>query len=292
MKKQSEILNKLDAIARVIEKLSPPSEPVWDFSKANGFLWHAPNVLYKHGYCEAIEGIHALPLHLFFGVDSAIKQLYTNTKNFCKGLPANNVLLWGSRGMGKSSVIKSVYMALVEEGYSAVKLIEIEREDINSLPELLNIVKKEKSLYFVVFCDDLSFDTQDNSYKALKSVLEGGIQGRPDNCIFYATSNRRHLMSRQSIENEMETAQFSHETVEEKLSLSDRFGVWIGFHKCNQDNFLAMVKGYKEYYNIPITDAKLKEQAIEWSMMRGGRSGRVAWQFTQHMLGQTGVRIK
>jgi uncharacterized protein len=217
-----------------------------------------------------------------------------NTERFAKGLPANNALLWGARGMGKSSLVKASHAAVnaASAGRSGpLKLIEIHREDIESLPELMTITRGSR-YRFIVFCDDLSFDNDDTTYKLLKAVLEGGIEGRPDNVIFYATSNRRHLMSRDMMENERSTAINPGETVEEKVSLSDRFGLWLGFHRCSQDEFLAMVDSYVSHYKIPASGEALHHDALEWSTTRGSRSGRVAWQFVQDLAGRLGVALK
>jgi predicted AAA+ superfamily ATPase len=222
--------------------------------------------------------------------------LMDNTERFARGLPANNALLWGARGMGKSSLVKAshaaINAALRKQGKQAqLKLVEIHREDIESLPDLMTIMRP-LPYRFIVFCDDLSFDGDDTSYKSLKAVLEGGIEGRPDNVIFYATSNRRHLMSRDMMENERSTAINPGETVEEKVSLSDRFGLWLGFHRCSQDEFLAMVEGYVKNYKIPISADDLRREALEWATTRGSRSGRVAWQFIQDVAGRLGVPLR
>jgi hypothetical protein len=222
--------------------------------------------------------------------------LIENTERFAKGLPANNALLWGARGMGKSSLVKASHAA-INASYARnsksgpLKLVEIHREDIESLPELMAIARAS-SFRFIVFCDDLSFDNDDTSYKSLKAVLDGGVEGRPENVIFYATSNRRHLMSRDMMENERSTAINPGETVEEKVSLSDRFGLWLGFHRCSQDEFLAMVDGYVSYHKINVPADELRREALEWATTRGSRSGRVAWQFIQELAGRLGVTLK
>jgi predicted AAA+ superfamily ATPase len=221
-------------------------------------------------------------------------MLVENTERFAKGLPANNALLWGARGMGKSSLVKAAHAAINAARTAKsgpLKLVEIHREDIESLPELMAIARAS-SFRFIVFCDDLSFDNDDTSYKSLKAVLDGGVEGRPANVIFYATSNRRHLMSRDMIENERSTAINPGETVEEKVSLSDRFGLWLGFHRCSQDEFLAMVEGYVAYHKIKVSDDELRREALEWATTRGSRSGRVAWQFIQELAGRLGVILK
>jgi predicted AAA+ superfamily ATPase len=218
--------------------------------------------------------------------------LIENTERFADGLPANNALLWGARGMGKSSLVKATHanINLDRKPADRLKLIEIHREDIESLPGLMDLLRSS-DFRFIVFCDDLSFDGNDASYKSLKAVLEGGIEGRPDNVILYATSNRRHLLAREMIENERSTAINPGEAVEEKVSLSDRFGLWLGFHRCSQDEYLAMVRGYCGHFGIKMGDEELEREALEWSTTRGSRSGRVAWQFTQELAGRLGVRL-
>jgi predicted AAA+ superfamily ATPase len=232
-------------------------------------------------------------MSLLRGIDRVRDILVENTERFARGLPANNALLWGARGMGKSSLVKAAHAA-VNAGLGAdaglLKLIEIHREDIESLPDLMTLLRGAP-YRFLVFCDDLSFDADDTSYKSLKAVLEGGIEGRPDNVILYATSNRRHLLSRDMIENERSSAINPGEAVEEKVSLSDRFGLWLGFHRCSQDEFLAMVDGYIRYYGVPAEADTLGREALEWATTRGSRSGRVAWQFVQDIAGRLGVRL-
>jgi predicted AAA+ superfamily ATPase len=231
---------------------------------------------------------------LLRGIDRMRDILLENTERFARGLPANNALLWGARGMGKSSLVKAVHAA-VNAGLGAkagtLKLVEIHREDIESLPDLMTLVRGEP-YYFIVFCDDLSFDAEDTSYKSLKAVLEGGIEGRPENVILYATSNRRHLMAREMIDNERSTAINPGDAIEEKVSLSDRFGLWLGFHRCSQDEYLAMVDGYVAHYAIPVDPEALRREALEWATTRGARSGRVAWQFVQDLAGRQGVPIR
>ena len=230
---------------------------------------------------------------LLKGIDRMRDILVENTERFADGLPANNALLWGARGMGKSSLVKAAHASINAGRKPAdrLKLIEIHREDIESLPGLMDLLRGS-DFRFIVFCDDLSFDGNDASYKSLKAVLEGGIEGRPDNVILYATSNRRHLLAREMIENERSTAINPGEAVEEKVSLSDRFGLWLGFHRCSQDEYLAMVKGYCGHFGIKLPEQELEREALEWSTTRGSRSGRVAWQFTQELAGRLGVRIK
>jgi hypothetical protein len=230
---------------------------------------------------------------LLKGIDRVRDTLLENTERFAQGLPANNALLWGARGMGKSSLVKATHAAVnAARGRknSALKLVEIHREDIESLPELMTLLRGAPHR-FIVFCDDLSFEAEDTSYKSLKAVLEGGIEGRPENVILYATSNRRHLMSRDMMENERATAINPGETVEEKVSLSDRFGLWLGFHRCSQDEYLAMVEGYVAHFRIPTQGDGLRAQALEWATTRGARSGRVAWQYVQDLAGRLGVKI-
>jgi predicted AAA+ superfamily ATPase len=218
--------------------------------------------------------------------------LLDNTLRFARGLPANNVLLWGARGMGKSSLVKAAHASVNQTpGIAPAKLVEIHREDIETLPELMALLRAVDHRV-ILFCDDLSFDGDDTSYKSLKAALEGGIEGRPENVVFYATSNRRHLLPRDMMENERSTAINPSEAVEEKVSLSDRFGLWLGFHKCSQDEYLAMVRGYVAHYGIPVEDAELQRDALEWATTRGARSGRVAWQYVQDLAGRQGVHIK
>ena len=236
-----------------------------------------------------VEKVNRVEIGLLKGIDRLRDILVENTERFQRGLPANNALLWGARGMGKSSLVKAVHAGLnAGAGATPLKLIEIHREDIETLPDLMMLVRAAPHR-FVLFCDDLSFDGDDTSYKSLKAALEGGIEGRPENVVFYATSNRRHLLPRDMMENERSTAINPHETVEEKVSLSDRFGLWLGFHKCSQDEYLAMVRGYAAHYGLSIDPADLTAEALEWSTTRGARSGRVAWQFIQDLAGRLGV---
>ncbi len=250
-------------------------------------MWH-PN-----GRLAPVPRVSRVALGLLKGIDRMRDILIENTERFANGLPANNALLWGARGMGKSSLVKAAHADLNTSRKPAerLKLIEIHREDIESLPALMDRLRRS-DFRFIVFCDDLSFDGNDASYKSLKAVLEGGIEGRPDNVILYATSNRRHLLAREMIENERSTAINPGEAVEEKVSLSDRFGLWLGFHRCSQDEYLAMVKGYCGHFGIKLAEAELEREALEWSTTRGSRSGRVAWQFTQELAGRLGVRLK
>src|SRR6266851_6844229 len=242
---------------------------------------------------EAVPKVNRVPIELLKGVDHQKATLLENTQRFAKGLPANNALLWGSRGSGKSSIVKAVHAHVNREmggPPGPLALVEIHREDIPSLPALLSMIRPCKRR-FVVFCDDLSFDGQDAGYKSLKAVLEGGIEGRPDNVVFYATSNRRHLMSRDMIENERSTAINPSEAVEEKVSLSDRFGLWLGFHNVDQETFHAIVRSYARHYGLDLPDEQLKAEAGEWSITRGSRSGRVAWQFIQDLAGRLGKPV-
>ena len=241
------------------------------------------------GSLAAVAAINRIPIELLHGIDAARDTLLENTRRFARGLPAHNALLWGARGMGKSSLVKAVHGA-INDGTAALALVEIHREDIATLPALLQrLAHTERRC--ILFCDDLSFDGRDASYKSLKAVLEGGIEGRPHNVIFYATSNRRHLMPREMIENERSTVINRGEAVEEKVSLSDRFGLWLGFHACSQAAYLAMIENYACHYGLAFEPESLAAEAVEWSMTRGARSGRVAWQFIQELAGRQGVRF-
>ncbi|MDQ7081358.1 MAG: ATP-binding protein [Paracoccaceae bacterium] len=274
----------LTRIAQALERLSPPRPALPDLAAADGFVWHVePDRL------EPVARISRVDLSLLVGVDRARDILLENTQQFARGLPANNVLLWGARGMGKSSLVKAVHAA-VNEQLGTLKLVEIQREDLPSIGRLLNLLRGAEGR-FILFCDDLSFDQDDSHYKSLKAVLDGGIEGRPDNVLFYATSNRRHLMPRDMIENERSSAINPSEAVEEKVSLSDRFGLWLGFHPCSQDDYLAMIRGYCDAYGVKIDDATLRAEAIEWQQTRGARSGRVAWQYFTDLAGRQGVRL-
>jgi uncharacterized protein len=278
----------LDRIAEALERLRPPALPQASFDAAEAFVWQAS------GTFLAVPQVNRIPIGLLKGVDLVLGQLVDNTDRFARGLPANNALLWGARGAGKSSSVKAVH-AEVRSRLGAnpaadLKLIEIHREDIGSLPACLGQFRASPHR-FIVFCDDLSFDAADTSYKSLKAVLEGGIEGRPNNVLFYATSNRRHLMPRDVIDNEAGTAINPGEAVEEKVSLSDRFGLWLGFHNCNQAQYLEMVRAYALHFALKAEDAELTRAALEWSVTRGGRSGRVAWQFIQDMAGRLGQTL-
>lgn len=275
----------LSRIADALERMAPAPSPSSDPLLADAFVWHA-----ETGSLAAVLKVNRVDLKLLKGIEQVRDILTNNTRRFAQGLPANNALLWGARGMGKSSLVKAVHAAINQDIPHSLALVEIHREDIPSLPQLLGLLRPLKRR-FILFCDDLSFDGDDASYKSLKAVLEGGLEGRPENVIFYATSNRRHLLARDMIENERSTAINPHETVEEKVSLSDRFGLWLGFHNCSQDDFFAMIEGYAQQYNLKINPEQLRAEAIEWSMTRGARSGRVAWQFVQDLAGRLGQAL-
>ena len=281
-----DLLPLLKSIAASLERLAPPAPMANDLKSADAFVWQA-----EPGWLEPVPSVSRVHINLLQGIDRAKDMLIENTRRFAKGLPANNALLWGARGTGKSSLVKATHALVNERAKNLLALIEIHREDLGSLPKLLGILRGQKRRC-ILFCDDLSFDTADTSYKSLKAVLEGGIEGRPSNVIFYATSNRRHLMPREMIENERSTAINPAEAVEEKVSLSDRFGLWIGFHNCDQDTFFAIIEGYADSFKLPITRGDLHAQAVEWSMTRGARSGRVAWQFIQDLAGRLGKTIE
>ena len=273
----------LRRIADALERLAPSAPRAADLSGAEAFIWHADGT----GWLEPLGRVNRIDLDLLRGIERQRDTLLENTRRFARGLPANNALLWGARGTGKSSLVKAVHAAVNAETAGGLALIEIHREDIPSLPRLLALLRPVERRC-ILFCDDLSFDTADTSYKSLKAVLEGGIEGRPANVVFYATSNRRHLMPRDMIENERSTAINPAEAVEEKVSLSDRFGLWLGFHNCDQDTYLGIVAGYAKAYGLKIDAQKLRQGAIAWSMARGARSGRVAWQFIQDLAGRLG----
>jgi predicted AAA+ superfamily ATPase len=276
----------LARIAGALERLAPTAPAATDFAAAEAFVWHP-----EGRRLTAVRRVNRVDMSLLKGIDRVRDLLVENTERFARGLPANNALLWGARGMGKSSLVKAAHAATGRAHPSAgLKLIEIHREDIESLPELMSLLRNA-SQRFIVFCDDLSFDADDTSYKSLKTMLEGGIEGRPENVIFYATSNRRHLLARDMMENERATAINPGEAVEEKVSLSDRFGLWLGFHRCSQDEYLAMVEGYVAHYRVRLDGAELRREALEWATTRGARSGRVAWQYVQDLAGRLGVRI-
>ncbi|SDR04508.1 ATP-binding protein [Pseudovibrio sp. Tun.PSC04-5.I4] len=284
------LTNKLDEIVSLLASTLPKTTAPVDFSAADAFVFHpSPFEL------SPVPKVNRVDISLLKGVDHSKNLLMDNTARFAKGLPANNVLLWGARGMGKSSLVKSAH-ASINTQFAAVAdfktliLIEIHREDIEALPALMNQLRGQP-FNFIIFCDDLSFDGDDTSYKSLKAALDGGIEGRPSNVLFYATSNRRHLLPRDMMENERSTAIHAGEAVEEKVSLSDRFGLWIGFHKCSQEEYLEMIEGYTTHFELVITPEDLRAQALEWSTTRGARSGRVAWQFIQDLAGRLGKRL-
>ncbi len=270
----------LHRLVQAVERLAPPRLPEVDLEAADAFVWEA-----QAHELRPVERVSAIPLDLLVGIDRVRDILLANTERFAAGRPANNALLWGARGMGKSSLIKAVHRTINDRKPDALVLIEIHREDIDSLPRLLQRLTSA-GRRCLLFCDDLSFDPGDTSYKSLKGVLEGGIEGRPDNVLFYATSNRRHLLPRDMIENERETAIHPGEAVEEKVSLSDRFGLWLGFHPCSQDDYLEMVRGYVRHFGLSIDADRLRRDALEWAQTRGARSGRVAWQYVQDLAGR------
>ena len=276
----------LARIADALERLAPPALAT-TLPDGDAFVWEP-----AQGGLVAVPQVAHVDLSLLKGVENQRDTLLSNTQRFAAGLPANNALLWGARGMGKSSLVKAVHEQVNEgrKGKDRLALIEIHREDIDTLPLLLRTLRTAKRRV-VLFCDDLSFDKDDTSYKSLKAALEGGIEGRPTNTIFYATSNRRHLMPRDLVDNEKGTAINPGEAVEEKVSLSDRFGLWLGFHHCGQDEYLAMIEGYAAYHKLKIAPEELRRRALAWAMGRGGRSGRVAWQFIQDLAGELGQKL-
>ena len=273
-------------IAEALERLAPSVPTQLMLGGADAFVWQ-PAAQGTGGRLVPVPRVARVEIGLLQGIDRARDTLLANTLRFAAGRPANNAMLWGARGMGKSSLVKAVHAEAVALTPGSLALIEIHREDITSLPGLLDGLRQQDRRV-LVFCDDLSFEREDADYKALKSVLDGGIEGRPETVLFYATSNRRHLMPRDMIDNERSTAISPGEAVEEKVSLSDRFGLWIGFHACDQDTYLAMVAGYADALALPIGADALRAQALEWAATRGGRSGRVAWQFTQDLAGRLG----
>jgi len=280
------LLPLLERIADALDRMAPPPAPSGAFGDADAFVWQAETLS-----LQPVHHVARVEMKLLRGVDQVRDILCANTERFAKGMPANNALLWGARGMGKSSLVKASHAEVnrdVDSQNARVALIEIHREDIESLPILLRQIDSQPRRC-IVFCDDLSFDMGDASYKSLKAVLEGGLEGRPDNVIFYATSNRRHLMPRDMIDNERATAINPGEAVEEKVSLSDRFGLWLGFHSCGQDVYLDMVNGYAEAFEIDVAPEELRRRALEWATTRGARSGRVAWQFIQDVVGQSAL---
>ncbi|MFC3167847.1 ATP-binding protein [Paracoccus fontiphilus] len=275
----------LTRIAAALERLAPPPVPAPSFTEAGAYVWHPdPDRL------EPVETVARVDLVQLIGIDRAKGILLDNTLQFARGFGANNALLWGARGMGKSSLVKAVHAEAMAQGLPLV-LVEIARDDLGSVARLLAILGRARDKRFLLFSDDLSFSHDDTQYKSLKAVLDGGISGRPANVILYATSNRRHLMPRDMIDNERATAIHPGEAVEEKVSLSDRFGLWLGFHPCSQDEYLAMIRGYCEAYSLAIDPETLRAEAVEWQATRGGRSGRVAWQFFTDLAGRHGVAV-
>ena len=276
----------LGRIADALDRLAPAEPPKSCISAAEAFVWHA-----DRAWLEPVPRVNRVELGLLIGLDRSRETLLANTRRFAEGLPANNALLWGARGMGKSSLVKSVHAAVNAETGGKLALVEIHREDIGSLPTLLHTLRGSDRR-FILFCDDLSFDGEDTTFKSLKALLEGGIEGRPGNVLFYATSNRRHMMPRDMIENESSTAINPSEAVEEKVSLSDRFGLWLGFHACDQQTYHEILDRYVAYYSLKIDQETLRAEANEWSITRGARSGRVAWQYIQDLAGRLGVRLE
>lgn len=284
----SEILKELARLSTAVERLAPKPPAPFDITSADAFVWQA-----DVGQLLPVPNVNRVDVGLLIGIERQRDTLLENTRRFAHGLPANNALLWGARGMGKSSLVKAAHASVVaglQPGAPELKLVEIHREEIESLPLLMGHMRAS-SARFLIFCDDLSFDGGDASYKSLKAALEGGIEGRPTNVLFYATSNRRHLLPRDMMDNERSTAINPGEAVEEKVSLSDRFGLWLGFHKCSQDEYLEMVGGYVKAYGLTVSAEELRAEALEWSTTRGARSGRVAQQFVQDLAGRLGVRL-
>ncbi|MGE4326254.1 MAG: ATP-binding protein [Pseudodonghicola sp.] len=274
----------LTRIAEALERIAPAPMPAPDFTCAEGFVWHVePDRL------EPVARINRVRMDLLVGIDRSRDTLLDNTRRFAGGFSANNALLWGSRGMGKSSLVKAIHAEVAAE-HPDLKLVELQREDLPSVGRLLTHLRGAPQR-FILFCDDLSFSHDDQHYKSLKAVLDGGIEGRPENVVLYATSNRRHLMPRDMIENERSSAINPSEAVEEKVSLSDRFGLWLGFHPCNQDEYLAMIDRYCAHYGVTVAPEVLRAEAIEWQATRGARSGRVAWQFFTDLAGRQGVKL-
>ncbi len=289
MSRTAELSTLLTRIASALERLAPARQANPPLDAAEAFVWRA-----EDERLVPVEQVNRLDLTLLKGIERQSETLLDNTRRFADALPANNALLWGARGMGKSSLVKAIHGEVNSEregeGKLGLVLVEIHREDIPTLPRLLQRLRVEEQRC-ILFCDDLSFHSDDTSYKSLKAVLEGGIEGRPDNVIFYATSNRRHLMPRDMIENERSTAIHTAEAVDEKVSLSDRFGLWLGFHNCNQDTYFDMVEGYAQWYGLALSGQELRAEAKEWSITRGARNGRVAWQFIQDLAGRQGKRL-
>jgi hypothetical protein len=279
----SRIANALDRIETALANLvSAPKTAALSPGEAPACHWEAGT-----GELIPVETVNRVPLDLLLGVGAAKATLLANTRQFARGFGSNNALLWGARGMGKSSLVKAVHAQVAEESAARLVLVEINREDIDTLPRLMRALASLDAR-FLLFCDDLSFDAGETSYKSLKTILDGGLEGRPPNALFYATSNRRHLMPRDMIENERSTAIIAHESVDEKISLSDRFGLWLGFHNCDQETFLQMVRAYADHYELKVSEEALRAGAIEWAQTRGARSGRVAIQFIRQIAGESG----
>ncbi len=277
-------MTELERIAAALERMSPAPAAAPDFAAASAFVWHAnPDRL------APVARVNRVAVDLLVGIDRSRDTLMANTVQFAKGLSANNALLWGARGMGKSSLVKAIH-GEVHASHEDLKIVEVQREDLPSIGRCLEMLRNRPER-FIMFCDDLSFGHDDAHYKSLKAVLDGGIEGRPENVVLYATSNRRHLMPRDMIENERSTAISAGEAVEEKVSLSDRFGLWLGFYACDQDQYLAMIRGYCDAHGVAIDDASLRAEAIEWQATRGSRSGRVAWQYFTDLAGRRGVQL-
>ena len=277
----------LERIANALERIAPPEKKIKNLDKSEGFVFDS-----KTGLIRPVEQINRISLSLLQGINHQKQILLNNTQDFAENLPANNALLWGARGTGKSSLVKAVHAeVLIKTKSKYLKLVEIHREDISELPDLLSLLSQNKDYKFILLCDDLSFDAGENTYKSLKAALDGGIEGKPNNVIFYATSNRRHLMPRDMMDNERSTAINPSESVEEKVSLSDRFGLWVGFHNMSQDVFLEIVYAYCNEFKILVDKDVLRSEALEWSITRGARSGRVAWQFVQGLAGKHKVKI-
>ena len=277
--------DQLERIADALERLAPKTEDFPNFDIFSAFMWHvAPD------YLEPVKITNAVDISLLKGIDQVSDIMLSNTMQFANGLPANNALLWGARGMGKSSLVKAIHTKINSDGLN-LKIVELQRDDLGSVSRLLKVLR-DLPYKFILFCDDLSFSYDDQNYKSLKAILDGGLEGRPENVIFYATSNRRHLMPRDMIENERSSSINPSEAVEEKISLSDRFGLWLGFHPCSQDEFFDIIEGYVKHYNLIIDRSEIEIQATEWARTRGSRSGRVAWQFFVDLAGKRGLVIK
>ncbi len=279
------ILAELRRLANAVERLAGPAPETNDWTAADCFVWSPARL-----HLQPVRRPNRIALKLIRGVDRVRDILHENTVRFAEGFAANNVLLWGARGMGKSSLVKAVHEDVRRESGVSLKLVEVHREDIASLPTLLDLLK-DTPHRVIVFCDDLSFDHDDTAYKSLKAALDGGVEGRPDNVLFYATSNRRHLLPRHMMENEQSTAINPSEAVEEKVSLSDRFGLWLGFHKCGQEDYLKMIDGYADHFKLPLDREKMHAEALEWATTRGARSGRVAWQYIQDLAGRSRIAL-